>query len=470
MNPLLFLPIGIILLLSGAVIGWLLCSLKHKRSDHFALDFQAKVQAAENLILELRKQGEQKDKVIDELRAQSVTIQQLKTVAETRLEEAQKSINEQKNLLEDAQKKLTTTFQALAGESLKSNNKAFVELAKQTLDVVLAEAKGDIGKKEQSIKSLVAPLEEALKRYEVGIKDIEAKRDTAYGSIEAQIKSLITTQQLLQNEAGNLVKALRRPEVRGRYGEMTLRRVAELAGMSEYCDYTEQVSTDTEDGRIRPDMVVHLPAERELVIDSKLSLDAYLDAIATDNDEKRKEFIQKHAQQVRKHMKDLSSKNYWGQFQKTPEFVVMFVPGEAFLNAALEVDRTLTEDGMESRVILATPTTLIALLRAIAYGWRQEQITKNAQVVADLGRELYDRFGAFMVHLTKTRGSIEQTVFNFNRMLGSLEGRIMPSIRKFKELGATGGDELPVIEPIEQMPRSLGSSQDKRDKSDQPDE
>ncbi|MDO8527155.1 MAG: DNA recombination protein RmuC [Deltaproteobacteria bacterium] len=465
MNTALILVFGIILFLLGGIIGWFLFFLKHKKINDSTLDLQIKIQTAENVILEFKKQAEQKDAIIDALRLQSGTIQQLKTVAETRLEEAQKNIDEQKKILENAQQKLTTTFQALAGESLKSNNKAFVELAKQTLDAVLAEAKGDIGKKEQSIKSLITPLEDALKRYEVGIKDIEAKRDTAYGSIENQIKSLIATQQLLQSEAGNLVKALRRPEVRGRYGEMTLKRVAELAGMSGYCDYTEQVSTDTENGKIRPDMIVHLPAEREIVIDSKLPLDAYLDAIGTDSDEKRKEFILKHAQQVRKHMKDLSSKNYWGQFQKAPEFVVMFIPGEAFLNAALEVDRTLTEDGMESRVIIATPTTLIALLRAIAYGWRQEQITKNAQVVAELGRELYERFGSFMGHLTKTRGSIEQTVFNFNRMLGSFEGRIMPSVRKFKELGATGGDELPIIEPIEQMPRLI-ESQIKQDDSD----
>jgi len=379
-------------------------------------------------------------------------LQREKAVAETKVEEAGKRIEEQKKVLEEAREKMTTTFQALSGESLKSNNRAFLELARESLEVILKEAKGEIDKKEESIRTVVKPLEDALKRYELQIGELEKNRAEAYGGLGRQIQSLMEAQQSLRQETGNLVTALRRPEVRGRWGEVTLKRVAELAGMVAHCDYTEQVSVETEEGRLRPDMMVHLPAGREIVVDSKVSLDAYLDAISEDTEEKRIEFMNKHAQQVRKHMKSLSSKAYWAQFQKTPEFVVMFIPGEAFLSAAVENDSTLIEDGMEARVIIATPTTLVALLRAIAYGWRQEQITKNTQEIATLGKELYDRFQPFLDHVNKTGGSLSQAVEAFNRMVRSLEGRVIVSVKKFQELGAAGDKEISEIKQVEQIP------------------
>jgi len=379
-------------------------------------------------------------------------LQREKAVAETKAEEANKRIEEQKKVLEEAREKMTMTFQALSGESLKSNNRAFLELARESLEVILKEAKGEIDKKEESIRTVVKPLEDALKRYELQIGELEKNRAEAYGSLGRQIHSLMEAQQSLRKETGNLVTALRRPEVRGRWGEVTLKRVAELAGMTAHCDYTEQVSVETEEGRFRPDMMVYLSAGREIVVDSKVSLDAYLDAVSADTEEKRKEFMNKHAQQVRKHMKSLSSKAYWAQFQKAPEFVVMFIPGEAFLSAAVENDSALIEDGMEARVIIATPTTLIALLRAIAYGWRQEQITKNAQEIATLGKELYDRFQPFLDHVNKTGGSLSQAVEAFNRMVRSLEGRVIVSVKKFQELGAAGDKEISEIKQVEQIP------------------
>jgi len=275
---------------------------------------------------------------------------------------------------------------------------------------------------------------------------------------------MVLTNQQLQKETGNLVTALRRPEVRGRWGEVTLKRVVELSGMSEHCDFTEQVSVTTEDGRLRPDMVVHLPASREIVVDSKVSLDAYIDATTVTDEEQRKVLIEKHSQHVRNHMKALTNKKYWDQFAQAPEFVVMFIPGESFLSAALSVDHTLIEDGMENKVIIATPTTLIALLRAVAFGWRQEQIAKHAQEIATLGKEIYDRFEPFLGHVNKTGGCLSQATVAFNKMVMSLERRVMVSVRKFKELGAAGDKELPEAEPIEQIPMKAQGQDDGKDK------
>lgn len=365
---------------------------------------------------------------------------------------SQKNVQGREKLLEKAEERLSTTFKALSGDSLKSNNQAFITLAKETLEGVLNKAKGQFGEKEESIKNIVGSLGDALQRYEQQVRQLEDKRSSDYGSLEAQINSLLSANQRLQKETDNLVTALRRPEVRGRWGEVTLKRVVELSGMLEHCDFTEQVSVSTESGWVRPDMIVYLPAGREIVVDSKVSLDAYMDAISAEDEEKGKESMVRHSQQLRKHMRTLSSKNYWEQFSKAPEFVVMFIPGESFLSAALSVDHTLIEDGMASRVIVATPTTLIALLRAVAVGWRQEQIARHAQEIADLAKEIYDRFQPFLQHVNKTGESLSQATQSFNMMVSSLERRVMVSLKKFKELGAVGDKELPEPKPIEQIP------------------
>jgi len=433
----------------GLVLGWFLA----RRNDAERAALRSKVEAFEAMMGELRRQIGEKDAALESLRRDLGGVQQAKTVAETKLEEMAKNIEAQKKLLDEAHDRLKMTFQALSGEALKSNNQAFLELAKESLGIVLSEAKGEFFEKQEAIKNIVKPLEDALQRYENQIGDLERSRITAYVSLEGQIKSLLSAEEQLKKETSSLVTALRRPEIRGRWGEVTLRRVVELAGMSQHCDYSEQVSVTTdEDERLRPDMIIHLPAEREIVVDSKVSLDAYLDAVSSDSEARRRELIARHAQQVRKHMKTLSEKNYWSQFPKAPEFVVMFMPAESFLSAALENDHALIEDGMKAKVIIATPTTLIALLRAIAYGWRQEQIAKNAQEIAQLGKEIYDRFEPFLRHVNKVRLNLSQAVFAFNRMTMSLERRVMVSVRKFKELGATGDKELSEIEPIEQIP------------------
>jgi DNA recombination protein RmuC len=443
---------GAILFVIGSIVGFFVGRLTKSRGIPTSSLVATRIGVLESLNDESRKVLQEKEATIQDLRSSLALAQKEKAISQTRLEESVKAIAAERKTLDLAQEKLVTTFQALSGESLKSNNKAFLELAKESLEVVLSDAKGAFGKKEESIKTIVKPLEDALKRYEQHVGDLEKSRTHAYANLETQIKSLLTSQQDLQKETGNLVSALRRPEVRGRWGEVTLKRVVELAGMSDHCDYHEQVSVTTDDGRIRPDMIVHLPAGRDVVLDSKVSLDAYLDAISEPSEDRKVELLQKHAQQVRRHMKALSEKGYWDQFPQAPEFVVMFMPGESFLSAALDKDPMLIEDGMQSRVIIATPTTLIALLRAIAYGWRQEQITKHAEEIASLGKELYDRFQPFIEHVNKTSSSLTQAVFSFNRMVNSLDRRVMVSVRKFKELGATGSEDLSEPIPIEQLP------------------
>jgi DNA recombination protein RmuC len=273
--------------------------------------------------------------------------------------------------------------------------------------------------------------------------------------MEGCVKVLTTTQQQLHKETANLVTALRVPHVRGRWGELTLKRVVELAGMSDHCDFTEQVMVTSEAGRLRPDLIVHLPGEREIVVDAKVALDAFLDAAASTSDEERNNAMSRHAAQIRGHMTALAGKGYWEQFPKSPEFVVMFIPGESFFAAAADADRRLIEDALDKRVVLATPATLIALIRAIAYGWRQEQIARNAQEISDLGRELYERMKVMAGHLGDIGRGLEKANVSYNNAVGSMEARVLPAARRFKELGAASGDEFPFVQPVDISQRAI---------------
>jgi DNA recombination protein RmuC len=268
---------------------------------------------------------------------------------------------------------------------------------------------------------------------------------------------MIGTQERLQKETSNLVTALRAPQVRGRWGEVTLHNVVELAGMSEHCDFDEQVSVDTEDGKLRPDMVVHLPSKRDVVVDSKVSLVAYLNAVSAENEEQRKEFLRQHAQQLRAHMQNLSGKQYWDQFKTSPEFVVMFIPGESFFASALDCDPALLVDGMKKRVVPATPTTLIALLWAVAYGWRQELMEQNALTIAQLGKDVYDRTKVLAMHVINLGRSLAKTNKDFNDVVSSLESRLLPAARKFQGLGVGGTEGIPIVGQLDISPRSLGA-------------
>jgi len=425
----------------GGIIAWLIASSKSKSSE-----------AVNN---ELRHQIQQRDDEIKKNRIELDNEKKSKVEAITRLEEAQKNIEEQKALLEAMKTEMTDTFNALSKSALESSNKSFLTLASERLGAIVEETKGKLGEHKASMDGMITPLHEMLKKYDEQIKAIEESRHKAYGSLEEQLRSLVSTQENLQKETSNLVSALRKPQVRGRWGEMQLRRVAELSGMSMHCDFTEQQSADTEKGKIRPDMVVHLPMDRDIVVDSKVALDAYLDAIAAQTDDEKKMKMEKHAQQVRTHMNKLGSKEYWNQFKQSPEFVVLFIPGESFLSSALETDGTLIEDGIQKKVIIATPTTFIALLRAIAYGWRQEQITKNAQQISDLAKELYERISTMAKYFAEMGTALEKSTAAYNKIIGSMESRILPSVRKFRELGVSGAEEIPALEQIDQTPRNL---------------
>lgn len=383
------------------------------------------------------------------LRGRLETEQKRSTEFEARLGEATRLVDEERRLLAEAEKTLHDSFRALSGEALKSNNQAFLELARQTFESTLVQVRGEIGKQGVALDALVKPLTVSLGKVDENLRAMESVRQKAFGGLEQQLRSVTETQDALRRETGNLVTALRAPQVRGRWGELTLRRVVELAGLSDHCDFTEQVSSSSEDGRFRPDMIVHLPGGRDIVVDAKTSLSAYLEAIEAGSDEQRKDALKRHAQQLRKHMNSLAGKAYWDQFHAAPEFVVMFIPGESFFAAAVDQEPTIIEDGMANRVVLATPTTLVALLRAVSFGWRQELLAENAQRISESGRELYERVGVFVEHFQKLGKSVENTTRDYNAVLGSLESRVLPSARRLKELGASSNEELPCLEPIE---------------------
>ena len=371
------------------------------------------------------------------------------------LQEERKTNVEKLKLLDSASAELRHAFQALAADALSSNNESFLQLARTRLDKYQAEAKGDLEARQKAVEELVTPIKESLTKVDAQIRTIENERSQAYGTLTEQVRSLISTQEQLRSETGNLVKALRAPAVRGRWGEIQLKRVVEMAGMLNYCDFEEQVSVNTIDGRLRPDLVVKLPAGKNIVVDAKTPLQAYLDAVETTDDDVRKVKLLEHAQQVRAHMAKLGSKSYFDQFQPAPEFVFMFLPGEAFFSAALEQDPGLIEYGVNQGVIPASPTTLIALLKAVAYGWNQEKIAENAQKISELGKELYERLRIFATHLGAVGKDLDRAVESYNKAVGSLESRVLVSARRFPELGAASVLEMPEPAQIETTSRTL---------------
>ncbi|HET7922461.1 MAG TPA: DNA recombination protein RmuC [Gammaproteobacteria bacterium] len=358
----------------------------------------------------------------------------------------------------NARQELENTFKAVAGDALRQNNQAFIELATQNLGKFQAEARGDLEKRQQAFAELVKPISDTLKKTETQIHEIEKERKEAYGNITRYLGSMNEAQSQLQAETRNLVQALRRPEVRGQWGEMTLRRLAELAGMVNYCDFFEQDSRDGDSGRMRPDMIVRMPDKRELVVDAKTPLDAYLSAVAAKSDEERQQFLLQHARKVRERMRELASKAYWTQYENSPDFVVMFVPGEQFLSAALEMDAQLLEDAFSNKVVLTTPTSLIALLRAVAFGWRQQAVAENAEKIRELGEELYKRLATFNEHLGRVGRALGQSVEHYNKAIGSLERQVLPSARRFPEMGIHEKKEMEEPEKLEVMPRDTGNA------------
>ncbi len=440
---------------AGGILLWIVARLLSQKeilrqADEIKLSHSARVSElegrsryAEGQMDQLRQQLSQAEsdvkglrKSLDDERTQAVE-------AQTRLTEAALSLERQKEVVEVMKTEMTDTFRAQASAALESSNRSFLELASEHLGRILEQTKGKLGEHQVSLEGTIRPLQEMLKRYEEQLRDLEKARAEQSWSLSQQIKSLSEMNEALQRETSGLSTALRKPQVSGSWGQMSLRRAAELAGMSPWCDFYEQVTVDTESGKLRPDMVVRLPNGRIIVIDAKAPVDAFLNALSASSEEERRKAFTGYVGAVRGHMNGLGSKAYWDQFEESPELVVMYLPGETFFSAAIENDPQLIEDGSLKKVILATPTTLIALLKAVAYGWQQEQMASGAREINRLGRELYERFSVVADHITRAGSNLTKAVEAHNDAVRSIETRLMPSFRRFRELGVSTSRELP---------------------------
>jgi len=383
------------------------------------------------------------------------TLREKNSALITRLDLEQQNNAEKIEALEKARAQLTETFTALSSKALKNNNEEFLKLAQENLKQYQAQAVNELEKKEKSIEHLLHPIKETLSKTEKQIRNIEKERKESQGALHKHLESMAQSQATLQDETRKLVTALRRPEVRGQWGEMTLKRLAELAGMVEHCDFFEQEQVRTDEGALRPDMIVRMPDGREIVVDVKTPLDAYISAIEAVDDTERQIQLNRHTKNVKQRINELADKAYWQQFKNAPDFVVLFIPGDQFLSAALDQEPAILENALAKQVILATPTSFVALLRAVGYGWRQEQLAENAEHIKTVGEELYGRLQTFTDHLQKLGKSLDSGMKHYNSAVGSFDSRVLPSARKFNDMGISADKKLKQPNQVETAVRQI---------------
>jgi DNA recombination protein RmuC len=437
---------------TGALAGWLVAAARTRAAYEARVSSIESARAAEaSKAAELRTQLDEVKRVESALREQLAAAEKARVAAETALENERKNLLEQKRLLEEAERKLLDVFKAAASDALTASQKQFLDRAQASFATLQAQAAGDLGKREEAIRGIVDPLNKALDKLKDEIAQVESSRQRAYGELTRQVEDL-------KKETGSLVTSLRQPQVKGRWGELTLRRAVELAGMAAHCDFEEQASIGTEEGRLRPDMIVYLPGGRQIVVDAKAPLHAYAKMETIQTNEEFHKVLEEHARLVRGHVERLASRAYWNQLAGATDFVVLFLPGENFFSGALQKDPSLIADAIDRKVILASPTTLIALLRAVAYGWRQQELAENAQRISELGKDLYERVAKFMDYMDDLRAGLEKANRAFNSAVGSLEQRLLPGARKFRELGVESPAEIPDVQPTETSLRPLAAT------------
>jgi DNA recombination protein RmuC len=432
----------------GVVLGVVLGLLLRGRLDAQAKVAEARLADAEAAIGRGQVQFEQLSGALTQARADNVRLG-------SELDQARRSAAERAQAWEEDRERLVGTFAQLSSEALRSNTEQFLTIAESKMKETQEAARGELGQRQEAISHMLVPLKDLLGRYEEGLRQMELDRKGAYSGLAEQVRALASSQEQLKKETHNLVTALRAPQTRGRWGEMQLRRVVELAGMVAHCDFDEQVTTSGEDGRLRPDMVVHVPGGLNVIVDAKVPLDAFLRVLEAEDEPSRQIALAAHARQLRNHIDQLAKREYWRQFEPSPDYVVAFIPGDRLLDAAFEHDGSILEYAISSRVLITTPTSLIALLRNVAQGWRDASMAENARVVKDLGAELYDRLRVLGSHFSKMHRSLSSTVEAFNDAVGSLESRVLVTARRFPDLAVVGHDakELVELHPVTSMPR-----------------